>query len=47
MQKKKKKKKKKEEEEEEEENNRMGKIRDVFKKIRDTKEIFPAKMSTI
>ena len=30
-----------------EENNRMGKIRDFFKKIRDTKEIFHAKMGTI
>ena len=30
-----------------EENNRMGKTRDLFKKIRDTKEIFPAKMGTI
>ena len=30
-----------------EENNRMGKTRDLFKKIRDTKEIFHAKMSTI
>ena len=30
-----------------EENNRMGKIRDVFKKIRDTKEKFHAKMGTI
>ena len=30
-----------------EENNRMGKIRDLFKKIRDTKGIFHAKMSTI
>ena len=30
-----------------EENNRMGKIRDLFKKIRDTKGIFYAKMSTI
>ena len=29
-----------------EENNRMGKIRDLFKKIRDTKGIFYAKMST-
>ena len=28
-----------------EENNRMGKTRDLFKKIRDTKGIFPAKMS--
>ena len=30
-----------------EENNRMGKIRDLFKKIRDTKGTFHAKMSTI
>ena len=30
-----------------EENNRMGKTRDVFKKIRDTKGTFDAKMSTI
>ena len=30
-----------------EENNTMGKIRDLFKKIRDTKGIFHAKMSTI
>ena len=30
-----------------EENNRMGKTRDVFKKIRDTKEIFNIKMDTI
>ena len=30
-----------------EENNRMGKTRDLFKKIIDTKEIFHAKMSTI
>ena len=30
-----------------EENNRMGKIRDLFKKIRDTKGTFYAKMSTI
>ena len=30
-----------------EENNRMGKTRDVFKKIGDTKEIFNAKMGTI
>ena len=29
------------------ENNRMGKTRDLFKKTRDTKGIFPAKMSTI
>ena len=29
------------------ENNRMGKTRDLFKKIRDTKETFQAKMSTI
>ena len=30
-----------------EENNRMGKTRDLFKKIRDTKGIFHAKISTI
>ena len=30
-----------------EENNRMGKTRYLFKKIRDTKEIFHAKMGTI
>ena len=30
-----------------EENNRMGKTRDLFKKIRVTKGIFHAKMSTI
>ena len=30
-----------------EENNRMGKTRDLFKKIRDTKETFYAKMGTI
>ena len=30
-----------------EENNRMGKTRDFFKKIRDTKGIFHAKMGTI
>ena len=30
-----------------EENNRMGRIRDLFKKIRDTKGIFHAKMGTI
>ena len=30
-----------------EENNRMGKTRDLFKKIRDTKEIFHEKMGTI
>ena len=30
-----------------EENNRMGKTRDRFKKIRDTKETFHAKMGTI
>ena len=30
-----------------EESNRMGKTRDLFKKIRDTKEIFHAKMGTI
>ena len=28
-------------------NNRMGKIRDLFKKIRDTKRIFHAKMGLI
>ena len=30
-----------------EENNRMGKTRDLFKKIQDTKGTFHAKMSTI
>ena len=30
-----------------EENNRMGKTRDLLKKIRDTKETFHAKMDTI
>ena len=30
-----------------EENKRMGRTRDHFKKIRDTKEIFHAKMGTI
>ena len=30
-----------------EENNRMGKARDLFKKIRDTKGIYHAKMGTI
>ena len=30
-----------------EENNRMGKTRDLFKKIKDTKEIFHAKMGSI
>ena len=30
-----------------EENNRMGKTRDLFKKIRDTKGTFNAKMSTV
>ena len=30
-----------------EDNNRMGKIRDLFKKIRDTKGTFLAKMDTI
>ena len=30
-----------------EENNRMGKTRDLFNKIRDTKETFHAKMGTI
>ena len=29
------------------ENNRMGKTRDLFKKIKDTKETFHAKMCTI
>ena len=29
------------------ENNRMGKTRDLFKKTRNTKEIFHAKMGTI
>ena len=29
------------------ENNRMGKIRDLFKKIRDTREIFHTKMGSI
>ena len=29
------------------ENNRMGKTRDLFKKIRDTKETFHAKMGTL
>ena len=29
------------------ENNRMGKSRDLFKKIRDTKRTFHAKMGTI
>ena len=33
--------------EEIEENNRMGKTRDLFKKIRDTKGTFHAKMDTI
>ena len=33
--------------EEIEDNNRMGKTRDLFKKIRDTKGIFHAKMGTI
>jgi len=32
---------------EREENNRMGKTRDLFKKIRDSKGTFHAKMSTI
>ena len=32
---------------EKEENKRMGKTRDVFKKARDTKGIFHAKMGTI
>ena len=30
-----------------EENNRMGRTRDLFKKIRDTKEMFHAKMGSI
>ena len=30
-----------------EQNNRMGKIRDFFKKLRDTKGTFPAKMGSI
>ena len=30
-----------------EENNRLGKTRDLFKKLRDTKETFHAKMGTI
>ena len=30
-----------------EEKNRMGKTRDLFKKIRDTKGIFPSKMGSI
>ena len=30
-----------------EENNRMGKTRDLFKKIRDIKGTFPAKMGSI
>ena len=30
-----------------EENNKMGKTRDLFKKIRDTKGIFHAKMGSI
>ena len=30
-----------------EENNKMGKIRDLFRKIRDTKRTFQAKMDTI
>ena len=29
------------------ENNRMGKTRDLFKKVRDTKGIFHAKMGTL
>ena len=33
--------------EEIEENNRMGKTRDLFKKIRDTKRIFHAKIGSI
>ena len=34
-------------EQEIEENNRMGKTRDLFKKMRDTKGIFHAKMGTV
>ena len=30
-----------------EENNRLGKTRDLFKKVRDTKETFHEKMGTI
>ena len=30
-----------------EENNRMGKTRDLFKKIRDTKDTFHAKMGSV
>ena len=30
-----------------EENNRMGKTKDLFKKIRDTKETFNAKMGSV
>ena len=30
-----------------EENNRMGKTRDIFKKIKDTKGIFHSKMGTL
>ena len=30
-----------------EENNKMGKTRDIFMKIRDTKGIFQAKMGTV
>ena len=30
-----------------EENNRIGKTRDLFKKLRDTRETFHAKMGTI
>ena len=30
-----------------EKNNKMGKTRDLFKKIRDTRGTFPAKMGTI
>ena len=33
--------------EEMKENNRMGKTRDLFKKIRDTKRMFQAKMASI
>ena len=34
-------------EEKQKKNNRLGKTRDLFKKIRDTKRTFPAKMGTI
>ena len=34
-------------EEKQKKNNRLGKTRDLFKKIRDTKRTFPAKMGII